>query len=183
MIFKETRLAGAFVIELEEHRDERGSFARTFCEREFAAHGLPTRFPQANLSRNHAAGTLRGMHYQLAPHAEAKLVRCATGAIYDAIVDLRPHSPTRFQSFGVTLEAKTGNALFIPAGFAHGFLTLADDTQVLYLMGEFFHAESARGFRWNDPRFALEWPAEVKVIAARDAAYPDYQPEAEEPHG
>lgn len=175
MIFKETPLAGAFVIELEERADERGSFARTFCEREFAAHGLPVRFPQSNLSRNRLAGTLRGMHYQLAPYAEAKLVRCTTGAIYDAIVDLRTGSPTRYQSFGVTLDARAGTALFVPAGFAHGFITLADDTQVSYQMGEFFNADAARGFRWNDPAFDLVWPREVTVIAQRDATYPNFE--------
>ncbi|MEI9941305.1 MAG: dTDP-4-dehydrorhamnose 3,5-epimerase family protein [Pseudomonadota bacterium] len=176
MIFSETSLAGAYVIGLEERVDERGSFARTFCEREFAEHGLPTRFPQSNLSRNRLAGTLRGMHYQVAPYAEAKLVRCASGAIYDMIVDLRPTSETRFESFGTVLDAKSGLALFIPAGFAHGFVTLADDTQVLYQMGEFFNGAAARGFRYNDPLFALSWPREVTVIAERDASYPDFQP-------
>jgi dTDP-4-dehydrorhamnose 3,5-epimerase len=174
MIFTETRLAGAFLIELEERADERGSFARTFCEREFAEHGLPTRFPQSNVSRNRRAGTLRGMHFNAAPFAEAKVVRCATGAIHDVIVDLRPDSATRFQSVGVKLEACTGAALFVPAGFAHGFLTLADDTDVLYQMGAFYEADAARGFRWNDPAFALEWPRAVEIIAARDASYPDF---------
>jgi dTDP-4-dehydrorhamnose 3,5-epimerase len=174
VIFKETQLAGAFVVELEERADERGSFARSFCEREFAAHGLPTRFPQCNLSRNRRAGTLRGMHFQVAPHAEAKLVRPETGAIYDVIVDLRPGSSTLYRSFGVTLEAARGSALFVPAGFAHGFLTLVDDTQVHYQMGEFFAPEAARGFRYDDPTFAIEWPREISVVAARDASYPDF---------
>lgn len=174
MIFTEVELRGAYLIQLEERRDERGSFARTFCEREFTAHGLPARFPQSNLSRNRLAGTLRGMHYQAAPFAEAKLVRPTTGAIYDVIVDLRPSSETRFQTFGVELRAETGAALFVPAGFAHGFITLADDTDVTYQMGEFFNPDAARGFRWNDPTFAIRWPRELTVIAPRDATYPDF---------
>lgn len=178
MIFKETVLAGAYVVELEERRDERGSFARTFCEREFAAHGLPTRFPQSNLSRNRLAGTLRGMHFQVAPYAESKLVRPTTGAIYDVIVDLREGSRTRLQSFGIELRASDGTALFVPAGFAHGFITLADDTDVAYQMGEFFQADAASGFRWNDPAFSLRWPREPVVIATRDASYPDFVADA-----
>lgn len=174
MIFRETPLAGAFVIELEPHRDERGWFARSFCERELAEHGLPTRFPQSNLSFNRHAGTLRGMHYNRAPFAESKLVRPASGAIFDVIVDLRQGSPTRFRSFGVELTAAQGSALFVPAGFAHGFVTLLDDTAVHYQMGEFFNADAARGFRWNDPKFSLAWPREPSVIAARDAGYPDF---------
>jgi dTDP-4-dehydrorhamnose 3,5-epimerase len=180
VIFKETELAGAYVIELEERGDERGSFARTFCEREFAAHGLPTRFPQSNLSRNRRAGTLRGMHFQVAPFAESKLVRPSAGAIYDVIVDLRPGSATRLRSFGIELAAKVGTALFIPAGFAHGFITLADDTEVHYQMGEFFHPDAARGFRWNDPTFSIRWPREPAVINPRDASYPDF---ADTDHG
>lgn len=175
MIFKETELSGAYLIELEERSDERGSFARTFCEREFGAHDLPTRFPQSNLSRNHLAGTVRGMHYQVAPYAEAKLVRPVTGAIYDVIVDLRRGSATLHQSFGVELKARTGTALFVPAGFAHGFITLVDDTDVSYQMSEFFNPEAARGFRWNDPAFAIRWPRALSVIAERDANYPDFR--------
>ncbi len=174
MIFKETELSGAYLVELEERFDERGSFARTFCEREFAAHGLPTHFPQSNLSRNRLAGTMRGMHYQLAPHAEAKLVRPATGAIYDVIVDLRVGSSTRLRSFGVELRAAGGTALFVPAGLAHGFITLQDDTEVHYQMGELFEPTAARGFRWNDPAFSNRWPREISVVAARDANYPDF---------
>jgi dTDP-4-dehydrorhamnose 3,5-epimerase len=174
VIFNETGLAGAYVVELEERSDERGSFARTFCEREFAAHGLPTHFPQSNLSRNRLAGTLRGMHFQVAPHAEAKLVRPTTGAIYDVIVDLRVGSSTRLQSFGIELRASVGSALFIPEGFAHGFITLQDDTEVHYQMGALFEPAAARGFRWNDPAFSIRWPREISVIAARDASYPDF---------
>lgn len=166
------------MIELEPHRDERGFFARTFCEQEFAAHGLPTRFPQSNLSRNRRAGTLRGMHYNAPPFEEAKLVRSVSGAIHDIVVDLRPGSPTRYRSFGVELHARDGSALFVPAGFAHGFITLEDDTDVLYQMGAVYNAGAARGFRWNDPAFSLRWPREVALIAPRDAAYPDYARDA-----
>jgi dTDP-4-dehydrorhamnose 3,5-epimerase len=172
--FNATKLAHAFVIDIEPHGDERGFFARTFCEREFAAHDLPTRFPQCNLSRNRRAGTLRGMHYAAAPHREAKLVRCTSGAIHDVIVDLRSGSPTRFEWIGVELSAETGRALYVPEGFAHGFLTLTDDVDVFYHMGEFFHADGARGFRWNDPTFKIDWPSAPAVISERDAAYPDF---------
>jgi dTDP-4-dehydrorhamnose 3,5-epimerase len=185
VIFKETDLVGAFLIELEEHADERGSFARVFCEREFEAHGLPTQFPQSNLSRNRRAGTLRGMHYNAAPFAEAKLVRVQSGAVYDVIVDLRAGSPTYAKSIGVELFASAQTALFVPAGFAHGFITLQDDTDVHYQMGAFYAGAAARGFRWNDPKFALYWPREVSVIAERDASYPDFVPDnpRDRPHG
>jgi dTDP-4-dehydrorhamnose 3,5-epimerase len=178
MRFTETKLAGAFVIELEPRLDERGFFARTFCEREFAEHGLPTRFPQCNLSRNRSRGTLRGMHYEAPPSAESKLVRCLTGAIFDVIVDLRPGSATRFAWTGVELSGETGRALFVPAGFAHGFLTLKDDSDVFYHMGDSYRPDAARGFRWDDPLFAIEWPAAPSSIAERDANYPDYEPTA-----
>ena len=162
------------MIELEEHVDERGSFARSFCDEEFAAHGLPTHFPQNNLSRNFRAGTLRGMHFNAPPFEEAKLVRVTKGAMYDQIVDLRPGSSTRYQSFGVELTDRAGNALFVPAGFAHGFITLVDDTDVVYQMSRLYEAGAGRGFRWNDASFGLRWPREVVVIAQRDASYPDY---------
>jgi dTDP-4-dehydrorhamnose 3,5-epimerase len=180
VIFRETNLGGVFVIELEPRGDERGFFARTFCEQEFSAHGLPARFPQSNLSRNRRAGTLRGMHYNAAPHEESKLVRATSGAVHDVVVDLRPSSPTRYQSFGVELSATAGTSLFVPAGFAHGFITLNDDTDVVYLMSASYNAQAARGFRWNDPRFSLRWPRQVAVIAPRDASYPDFVEEA--PH-
>jgi dTDP-4-dehydrorhamnose 3,5-epimerase len=176
VIFKETDLRGAYLIDLEERADDRGSFARVFCEREFEAHGLPTRFPQSNLSRNRKAGTLRGMHYNLSAFAEAKVVRAQTGAIHDVIVDLRPGSATYLRSLGVELSAATARALFVPAGFAHGFLTLVDDTDVHYQMGDFYQPDAARGFRWNDPAFSLSWPRPVAVIAERDATYPDFDP-------
>jgi len=177
MEFTETGLAGAYIVDLTPRLDERGFFARTFCEREFAEHGLPVRFPQCNLSRNTRAGTLRGMHYNAAPHFESKLVRCGSGAIYDVIVDLRPGSPTRLRSFGVELSARSGRALFVPERFLHGFVTLENDTDVLYHMGAFYHPDAARGVRWNDPGLGIAWPVTPKVVAPRDAAYPDFDPE------
>jgi dTDP-4-dehydrorhamnose 3,5-epimerase len=175
VIFQSTKLHGAFVIGLDRHGDERGYFARTWCQREFEEHGLNPKIVQCNLSSNRAKGTLRGMHYQRAPFAEAKLVRCIRGALYDVIVDLRPESPTRLQHFGVELSAGNQRALYVPEGFAHGFLTLEDDTEVYYQMSEFYSADHARGFRWNDPAFGICWPAEVRVISERDSGYPDFQ--------
>jgi dTDP-4-dehydrorhamnose 3,5-epimerase len=179
MRFTETKLPGAFVIDLDPREDARGFFARTFCEREFEEHGLPTRFPQCNLSRNHSRGTLRGMHYEAMPTNESKLVRCVSGAIFDVIVDLRSGSATRFAWTGVELSSETGRALFVPAGFAHGFLTLSDDSDVFYHMGDCYRPGAARGFRWNDPLFSIEWPAAPSSIAERDATYPNYEPAAD----
>jgi dTDP-4-dehydrorhamnose 3,5-epimerase len=176
MIFKMTKLSGACVIEIEPHADERGYFARALCEREFAEHGLPTRFPQCNLSFNKSAGTLRGMHYQAAPLREAKLVRCTRGAVFDVVVDLRVGSATRFDWFGVELTAENATALFIPEGLAHGFITLSDDTEVFYHMGDFHRPDGARGARWNDSRFGIVWPRGPSVISERDATYPDFDP-------
>ena len=174
MIFRETPIPGAFWIELETHPDERGSFARTFCVREFEAHGLDARVAQCNRSYNRLRGTLRGMHTQRAPHAEAKLVRCTRGAIHDVILDLRPGSAAHGKHVAVTLRANDGHMLFIPAGVHHGFLTLEDDTEVFYQMSEFYEPTAASGVRWNDPAFAIEWPEEVRVISERDASYPDW---------
>lgn len=179
MKFTETPLPGAFVIEQERHADSRGFFARTYCEREFAAHGLQTRWPQCNVSENLLAGTLRGMHWQSAPHGEEKLVRCTRGALWDCIVDMRGDSPTYLQHFGVELTEDNGTMLYIPRGFAHGFLTLADHTQAFYHMGGFFEGSAARGLRYNDPAFGITWPRSVTVIAERDAKYPDYAGEKE----
>ncbi len=179
MRFSETTLPGAFVIELERREDERGFFARTFCEREFAEHGLPTQFPQCNLSRNDYAGTLRGMHFERLPNRESKLVRCASGAIFDVIVDLRPDSPARYRWFGVELSRDGGRALFVPAGCAHGFVTLTDATDVFYHMGDSYRPGAARGFRWNDPRFAITWPRAPALMSDRDATYPDFTPGTE----
>jgi dTDP-4-dehydrorhamnose 3,5-epimerase len=172
LIFTETRLKGAFVIELEKKSDERGYFARTFCEHEFAEHGLKTHFVQCNTSFNRRKDTLRGMHFQAAPHEEAKLVRCTRGSLFDAIIDLRQGSPTYGGHIAETLSADNGKMLYIPEGFAHGFQTLADDTEIFYQMTEFYHAEAARGVRWDDPVFAIAWPAGERIILPRDREYP-----------
>ena len=167
-------LAGAFVVETEPVMDERGFFARTFCSREFAARGLESQFAQCSVSYNKFSGTLRGMHYQKAPHEEAKLVRCTMGAIHDVIVDLRRESPSFRRWAAVELSAANHKALYIPRGLAHGFLTLADDTEVNYQMSVAFHAESAAGVRWDDPAFGIEWPGKVSAISDRDREYPDF---------
>jgi dTDP-4-dehydrorhamnose 3,5-epimerase len=174
MIFLETPLAGAFVIDIEPHEDERGFFARTFCQEEFEALGLDATVVQSSVSFNRQRGTLRGMHYQTPPHEETKVVRCTAGAIYDVIIDLRPLSPTFVQWHGVTLSAENRTMFYIPAGFAHGFLTLEDNTEVLYQMSEFYYPDSARGVRWDDPAFGIEWPAEPTAISDRDKIYPDF---------
>jgi dTDP-4-dehydrorhamnose 3,5-epimerase len=176
MIFRETPIAGAYVIELEPHVDERGSFARTFDASEFAARGLDTRVVQCNTSANVRAGTLRGLHYQLPPHAESKLVRCVRGSIYDVIVDLRPDSQTYCDWHGVELSASNLRTLFVPVGLAHGFQTLEDDTEVLYQMSEEYSAAHARGVRWDDPLFAIEWPPVAeRTISNRDREFADFR--------
>jgi dTDP-4-dehydrorhamnose 3,5-epimerase len=172
--FTPMRLAGAWIVDLERRVDERGSFARTFCEEEFAAHGLPTHFPQANLSSNSVAGTMRGMHLNVAGHEEGKFVRCTRGAVYDVIVDLRQGSPTHLEHVGLELDADTGTAVFVPEGFAHAFITLVDSSDVSYLMTRSYEPGVARGFRWDDPAFAIQWPRPPTVIAERDATYPDF---------
>lgn len=174
MIFTETKLSGAFVIELEPHADQRGFFARTFCRKEFEAHGINAQVEQCNISFNKRKGTLRGMHFQVAPFAEAKLVRCTSGSIYDVIIDLRPSSSTFKQYFAVELSAENRTMLFIPEGFAHGFQTLQDDTEVFYQMAQSFSAEHARGVRWNDPAFGIKWPKDERIIIERDKNYPDF---------
>ena len=174
MIFTETKLAGAFVIELERHTDERGFFARTFCWQEFEAHGLKAEVAQCNVSFNKRKGTLRGMHYQAPPFAEAKLVRCTAGSIYDVIIDLRPASATFKRHFAVELSAENHRMLYIPESFAHGFQTLEDDTEVFYQMAQRYSAEHARGVRWNDPAFGIEWPKGERIIIERDRNYPDF---------
>ena len=174
MKFTETPLRGAYVIELERHSDERGFFARTFCADEFAAHGLDPRIAQCSVSQNRAAGTLRGLHYQAAPHAETKLVRCTRGEIFDVIVDLRPGSPSFLGWFGVALAASTQTALYIPGGFAHGFLTSTDDTEVLYQISTRQEPSAARGLRWDDPALQIRWPQLPTVLNERDANYPSY---------
>ena len=179
MIFKESPLAGAFVIDLEPIGDERGFFARSFCRREFEAHGLNPDLAQCNISLNLRQGTLRGMHWQVAPHQEAKLVRCTRGAIHDVIIDLRQDSSTFTAHFSVDLTAADRRILYVPEGFAHGFLTLEDDTEVFYQMSEFFAPDAARGVRYDDPAFGIRWPREVLVVSDRDQSYPDWEPVAE----
>ncbi|HEY1308748.1 MAG TPA: dTDP-4-dehydrorhamnose 3,5-epimerase [Vicinamibacterales bacterium] len=176
MVFTETGLSGAVIVDVERHTDERGFFARSWCTREFQERGLSPLVVQCNVSGNAVKGTLRGMHYQVAPHAEVKLVRCTKGAIYDVIVDLRESSPTFLRHVGVELTAENHRALYIPEGFAHGFMTLQDDSEVFYQMSAFYEPGAARGVRWNDPAFAITWPLPVTVISKRDQELPDFNP-------
>jgi dTDP-4-dehydrorhamnose 3,5-epimerase len=175
MTFHEGKIHGVFEVKPELLNDDRGFFARTWCQEEFAAHGLTPRLVQCNISFNRRKGTLRGMHYQIGEHAEAKLVRCTAGSIYDVVLDLRRQSPTFKAWVAVTLTAVDRNMIYVPEGCAHGFLTLHDDTEVFYQMSEFYNAESARGVRWNDPAFRIEWPGKVDVISERDRSYPNFE--------
>lgn len=172
MRFTAAPLAGVFVIDVEKREDPRGFFARTYCEREFSAQGIHRSPVQSNISFNELRGTVRGMHYQRAPHAEAKLVRCTAGRIFDVIVDLRESSPTLYQWFGVELDSVTRRAVYIPEGFAHGFQTLEDSTEVFYQMFDYFQPGYADGIRWNDPAIGIEWPLDTIVISEKDCAYP-----------
>ena len=172
MLFSETKLKGAYIIDLERREDERGFFARSWCADEFGKLGLNTRLVQCNVSFNAKKGTLRGMHYQAEPHPEAKVARCTMGAVYDVIVDLRSDSPTFKQWAAVELTAENRRALYIPEGFAHGFQTLADNTEVFYQMSEFFHPECARGVRWDDPAFGIEWPMDNPILSVVDREFP-----------
>ena len=175
MKFIETGLTGAYVIEIEPIIDDRGFFARSWCEEEFQHHGLNSHFIQCNISFNTRKGTLRGMHYQISPHEEAKLVRCTQGSIYDVIIDIRPDSPTFKSLYSVILNSMNYTMLYIPEGFAHGFQTLEDNTEVFYQMSNFYHSESARGLRWNDPAFKINWLlTEQLIISKRDQSYPDF---------
>ena len=174
MIFIETELNGAFIIEPERLEDERGFFARTWCRREFEVRGLNPNMAQCDISFNKKRGTLRGMHYQGKPHEEAKLVRCTMGAIYDVIIDLRPGSATVSQWVAVELTSENRLMLYIPEGFANGFQTLEDHTEVLYQISEFYAPEYARGIRWNDPAFAIQWPEDQRILSDRDKNYPDF---------
>lgn len=175
MKFAESTIPGAYVIDIEPVADERGFFARTFCRTEFDREGLETGFEQTSLSRNKRRGTLRGMHYQAEPHGEVKLVRCSRGRIHDVIVDLRSDSPAYCRWFGVELSEGSCRALYIPRGVAHGFITLEDNAEVTYAISTAFRAESARGVRWNDPAFAIEWPTAPAVMSARDAGYENFR--------
>jgi dTDP-4-dehydrorhamnose 3,5-epimerase len=174
MIFTETPIAGAFLIDLEPRGDERGFFARFFCEREFGAHGLSTHFVQANNSLSARRGTLRGMHYQLAPKAETKVVRCLRGALFDIVLDLRKGSPTFGKSFGAELSADNRRMMYVPKGFGHGFVTLTDDAEALYLVDEFYSPEHERGVRWDDPKFGIQWPVAPVVMSDKDRSYRDF---------
>jgi len=174
MLFTETELKGAFLIEPERREDFRGFFARTWCEKEAAAHTINPRVVQCNVSFNHRKGTLRGMHYQKSPFEEAKLVRCTMGAIHDVIIDLRQDSPTFKRHVGAVLTADNRRMLYIPEGFAHGFQTLEDNTEVFYQMSQFYSPEHAAGVRWNDPTFGIQWPIPEPIILERDGSYADF---------
>lgn len=174
MRFIETPLKGAFVIEPDRIEDERGYFARSYCQSEFSKQGINLDIKQCNISFNKDKGTLRGMHYQEKPHEEAKLVRCSRGAIYDVIIDLRADSSTFKQWFSIELNQESNKMLYIPEGFAHGFQTLQDNSEVFYEMFESYYPELARGVRWDDPVFGITWPDDQRVISDKDASYPDF---------
>lgn len=175
MIFKETKLRGAYIIEIDKIEDERGFFARSWCENEFKKHRLNSNLVQCNISFNKKKGTLRGMHYQITPYEEDKLVRCTKGAIYDAIIDLRLKSKTYKQWVSVELTSENRKMLYIPKGFAHGFQTLEDNTEVFYQMSEFYNGHCARGIRWNDGKFDIKWPIHNKIISFKDENYKNYE--------
>ncbi len=174
MIFTETKLRGAYQIDFELRADERGYFSRSFCQQEFSAHGLKTAIAQSNVSFNKNKGTLRGMHFQISPKAEAKLVRCTRGAIFDVIIDLRPESANYCSWVSVELTANNHRMLYIPEGFAHGFQSLEDDSEVFYQMFEFYSPEHARGVRWDDPAFRIVWPLPDPIMSDKDRTYPLY---------
>jgi dTDP-4-dehydrorhamnose 3,5-epimerase len=175
MIFTETPIPGAYHVELQSHRDDRGLFARAWCRDAFAEHGLTESFVQANLAQTHAAGTVRGIHYQTAPHEEAKFIRCLRGVIYDVIVDLRPDSPTYLQWHAETLTAERRNAMYVPAGCAHGYQTLADDTEVFYQVTAAYTPGVEQGIRYDDRAFGIEWPHAVTVLSDKDASWSDFE--------
>jgi dTDP-4-dehydrorhamnose 3,5-epimerase len=175
MIFKETKLKGAFIIETEPITDNRGFFARAWCQKEFSAHGLLTSFVQANITFSPQKGTIRGLHYQIAPHEEVKLVRCTRGATYDVIIDLRPESRTYKQWLGTELTANNGKMIYIPGGFAHGYQILTKDSEVFYQVGQFYAPDYECGIRWDDPAFAINWPiTSPLILSAKDKQWPDY---------
>jgi dTDP-4-dehydrorhamnose 3,5-epimerase len=174
MFFRETKVKGAFVVDLERRADDRGFFARVWCEKEFQAQGLTARLAQVNASSNVRKGTLRGLHFQLPPCQEAKVVSCTRGAIYDVVVDLRRDSPTHMQWAGVELTANNRRMLYVPEGCAHGFQTLDENSELLYLMSEFYSPEHARGVRYDDPSFGIAWPLPAECLSEADRAWPDY---------
>jgi dTDP-4-dehydrorhamnose 3,5-epimerase len=177
MLFTETKLPGAYLVDLELREDERGFFSRSWCVDEFTKHGLNPQLVQCNVSFNKKQGTLRGMHYQVEPYPEAKLVRCTMGAIYDVIIDLRADSPTFKGWFAVELSAENRRALYIPEGLAHGFQTLTDNAEVFYQMSEFYHPECARGVRWDDPAFGVEWFFSAPILSTKDNSYQYFENE------
>ncbi len=171
MIFTESPLAGAFIVDIARSEDERGFFARSFCADEFTAQGLSGEMRQCSLSYNARRGTLRGMHFQTSPHEEEKLVRCTSGAVFDVIVDVRPQSPTRHRWFGAELTAANRRAVYIPRGFAHGFISLTDHAELFYMISVPFAPGFGRGLRWNDPVLGIEWPLSPAVVSERDADF------------
>jgi dTDP-4-dehydrorhamnose 3,5-epimerase len=177
MHFSETPIAGAHVIDLEPRRDDRGFFARVWCRDEFASHGLSAEFVQCNDAFSARRGTLRGLHYQVAPHAEAKLIQCVRGAIFDVVVDLRPGSPTFRQWFGTELSAENHRMMYVPQGCAHGYLTLEDATEIVYPVTHAYRPGAERGVRWDDPQFGIAWPRAGSIIVSdKDRQWPDYRP-------
>lgn len=176
MIFQKTDLEDAYLIQQESKSDERGFFARAFCAREFAQHGLANGIAQINNSLATKKGTLRGFHYQLPPKSETKIVRCIRGALFDVIIDLRPGSPTFERHYGAELSADNRTMMYVPKGFAHAFITLTDDCEAFYLVDEFYSPDSERGIRWDDPKFAIEWPIRPTVISEKDSNHPDFDP-------
>jgi len=178
MKFTETPLHGAYLVEIEPIADERGFFARTWCEREFRDRGLNPSLKQASLSFNHKKGTLRGMHFQTGSCQESKLIRCDAGAVFDVIIDLRKDSPTFTKHYAVVLSAKDHRMLYVPEGFAHGFQTLTEGAELFYQISQYYSPEHAGGVRWNDPAFAIDWPEPPRMISARDQSFPDFDPEA-----
>lgn len=175
MIFTETKLAGAFILDLEKRGDHRGFFARTFCAKEFEEHGLRTTFVQANMSKSLEKHTLRGMHYQVDGAEEAKLIRCTKGRILDVIIDIRPDSVTYCEHIAVELSADNFKQLYVPEGFAHGFLTLEEDIEVTYLVSQFYAPGKEKGIRWNDSLFGIDWPVDSPTLSEKDAAHGDFQ--------
>lgn len=179
LLFEPTSLDGAWLVDLERLEDERGFFARAWCQQEFETRGLVADVVQANVAYSGRKGTIRGMHYQIAPFEESKIVRCIRGAIWDVIIDMRPDSDTYRQWFGVELSAENRRQLYIPKGFAHGYQTLADDCEVFYLVSEFYSRDAERGIRWNDPHFAIAWPVLDSIdVSAKDQSWPDFQSES-----
>ena len=177
MLFSKTALNGCYIVSLEKNGDERGFFSRYFCEEEFEKAGLESRFRQVNNSLNSQAGTLRGLHYQLPPHGEVKLVRCTSGSLYDVVLDLRPDSSTFGNSFGAELSAENRDMMYVPKGCAHGIMTLTDNAEVIYLVSDNYYPAAERGVRFDDPQFEIEWPRPVVVMSEKDKAWPDYDPQ------